>query len=201
MRWCRWLGRHFKKGQRVFFAASKPAVDVTDRPDYQFAELSEADFKQSSLVQTRDRPQVFSLRLSWGHRCYGWRDRQGQIAGYLWLSDCNALNTPWMFDVNLTMHPDCVYIWDCRTAPGHENRGLYTAGLTRLRQLAADKGGGTALIDCAPDNAASIRAIEKAGFRRMSNVELWNVGPLRLLHTAVGWRAISARLDPRWLEA
>lgn len=202
MLWRQFLAGKFKKGRRIFFVAGERPADVVEQPNYHFAEFGESDFKQSSLVQTRDRPKVFSIRLSWGHRCYGWRHHDGQIASYLWFSDSNALNTPWMFDVNLMMRPGCAYIWDCRTAPEHASRGLYTAGLARLQRLAAKQGATSALIDCAPDNAPSIRAIEKAGFRRVSDVELRQIGPLHLLRiNSKKWRTVSECLDPHWLES
>jgi RimJ/RimL family protein N-acetyltransferase len=192
---------YFNSGRRIFFIASEEAKTPVTPQNYRFVEFSEQDFAQSSLAQMRDRPKVFRFRLSKGHRCYGWRDKDGQIASYLWLSEPTLSDAPWMCELKFMIAPETAYIWDCRTAPGHENRGLYTAGLGQVRRLAAAAGATRVLIDCAPENIPSVRAIEKAGFRHAGDVQLRRIGPLCLVRVnGRKWRPVNRFFDQHWLE-
>lgn len=59
---------------------------------------------------------------------------------------------------------------NCLTFPAHRGQGLYPLVLrASLRHLAA-QGYSRAIITCAPDNSASVRGIEKAGFRRVKTI-------------------------------
>ena len=61
-------------------------------------------------------------------------------------------------------------ISNCYTLPAQRGQGLYPCLIqSACRQLAA-QGYQRAIITCAPDNAASIRGIEKAGFRRVKTL-------------------------------
>ena len=61
-------------------------------------------------------------------------------------------------------------ISNCLTFPAYRGQGLYPLVLrATLRHLAA-QGYSRAIITCAPDNIASVRGIEKAGFRRVKTI-------------------------------
>jgi ribosomal protein S18 acetylase RimI-like enzyme len=61
-------------------------------------------------------------------------------------------------------------ISNCLTFPAYRGQGLYPLVLrASLRHLAA-QGYSRAIITCAPENIASIRGIEKAGFRRLKTL-------------------------------
>lgn len=61
-------------------------------------------------------------------------------------------------------------ISNCLTFPAFRGQGLYPMVLrASLRHLAA-QGYSRAIITCAPDNIASVRGIEKAGFRRVKTL-------------------------------
>lgn len=65
---------------------------------------------------------------------------------------------------------DTPIISNCFTLPAWRGQGLYPRLLrTSCRHLAA-QGHRRALITCAPDNIASVRGIEKAGFRRVKTL-------------------------------
>jgi len=200
MLWRRLLGGQFGRAQRVLFAAGGSREKVPEPRDYEFTEFGVLDFEKSEIARMRDRAVKFPLRLREGHRCFGWRASDGQIASYLWFSNAAARNPPWMFDLTILVRPDTAYIWDCRTAPEHERHGLYTAGLARLRRLALEHGAVRVLIDCAPDNAPSIRAIEKAGFRRIADTDVRKIGPFNFFRMNAGrWQVMSRCLDPHSL--
>ena len=57
------------------------------------------------------------------------------------------------------------YIGPCATAESHRGAGLYPSMLRRICDYARERGLRRALINSAGENAASIRGIEKAGFR------------------------------------
>jgi GNAT superfamily N-acetyltransferase len=61
-------------------------------------------------------------------------------------------------------------ICNCVTLPAHRGQGLYPLLLRASCQRLAAQGYGRAIITCAPDNLASMRGIEKAGFRRVKTL-------------------------------
>ncbi len=64
-------------------------------------------------------------------------------------------------------------IGNCFTLPAWRGRGLYPGLLVATCQHLALQGHRRAIITCAPDNLASVRGIEKAGFRRIKIVHSW----------------------------
>jgi len=61
-------------------------------------------------------------------------------------------------------------ICNCVTLPAHRGQGLYPRLLRASCQRLAAQGFGRAIITCAPDNAASMRGIGKAGFRHVKTL-------------------------------
>ena len=61
-------------------------------------------------------------------------------------------------------------IGNCFTLPAWRGRGLYPRLLVATCQHLSSQGHRRAIITCAPDNLASVRGIEKAGFRRIKTV-------------------------------
>ncbi len=62
---------------------------------------------------------------------------------------------------------DTPMIGNCFTDPGQRGRGYYPRLLRAACRRLADEGYRRVIITCAPDNLASVRGIEKAGFRRV----------------------------------
>jgi len=58
-------------------------------------------------------------------------------------------------------------IGNCYTLPEHRRQGLYARLLVTICARLAEMGHRRAIITCAPDNTASMRGIEKAGFTRV----------------------------------
>jgi RimJ/RimL family protein N-acetyltransferase len=61
-------------------------------------------------------------------------------------------------------------IGNCYTYPQYRGRGSYPRMIRAACESLAAQGFQRAIITCAPDNAASIRGIEKAGFRRVKTL-------------------------------
>lgn len=91
-------------------------------------------------------------------------DAQGQVTSYGFV----------LFDSFykriLAEHRDTPMIGNCFTLPAWRGRGLYPRLLVATCQHLAAQGHGRAIITCAPDNLASVRGIEKAGFQRIRTV-------------------------------
>lgn len=65
---------------------------------------------------------------------------------------------------------DVPMIGNCYTFPSHRRHGLYASLLIAIARQLADRGYARVIISCAPDNAASIRGIQRAGFSRVRQV-------------------------------
>lgn len=65
---------------------------------------------------------------------------------------------------------DTPMIGNCFTLPAWRGRGLYPRLLVATCQHLVAQGHSRAIITCAPDNLASVRGIERAGFRRIRTV-------------------------------
>jgi GNAT superfamily N-acetyltransferase len=62
-------------------------------------------------------------------------------------------------------------IGNCYTLPEHRRKGLYARLLMTICTQLANAGHRRAIITCAPDNVASVRGIENAGFTRVQTVK------------------------------
>jgi hypothetical protein len=70
---------------------------------------------------------------------------------------------------------DIPLIANCFTKPAWRGRHLYPRLLRRVCVELARAGHKRAVISCAPDNVASIRGIERAGFRRVARITCLSV--------------------------
>lgn len=78
-------------------------------------------------------------------------------------------------------------IGNCFTFPQHRGRGLYARLLISISDYLSAQGYRRVIITCAPDNFASVRGIQKAGFSRVST--------LRTLVVFSRWIASQTRVD------
>jgi RimJ/RimL family protein N-acetyltransferase len=108
-------------------------------------------------------PEAVHARLNSGSRCHGF-----------FLED-RLVNVGWTskgmleLEAGLTLSEvDHVYnyvgVYDCYTVPEYRSRGIYRDALTQLLGMIRDEGGQVALIAVDPENHASIKGIERAGF-------------------------------------
>lgn len=88
-------------------------------------------------------------------------DEQGRIASY------GFVLFESFYKQVLSEAADTPMIGNCFTDPQQRGRGYYPHLLRAACRRLADEGCRRVIITCAPDNLASVRGIEKAGFRRV----------------------------------
>ena len=116
-------------------------------------------------------------RFETGRRCYtAWVE--GALAAYGWVS----INEEFVGELNLRLWllPGEAYIWDCATVPAFRRQSLYSALLAYiLGELRGEKLC-RAWIGADMDNIPSQRGIARAGFRRVADLVVEQVLPLRM---------------------
>jgi len=168
-----------------------------------FRQLGPDDFASASLFQAGNRAQRFTARLDGPHACYGYVADTGEVAAYIWVSrrTDGACEVPLAQNIRLSLAPGELYIWDCRTSPTFESRGLYRRALRRALGLGRDDGADVAAICCHHDNLASIKGISAAGFEQTAVVRVCRLLWLRAVGRSarlpfVAWRGGSVGLSP-----
>jgi RimJ/RimL family protein N-acetyltransferase len=99
-------------------------------------------------------------RLDSGARCHGCL-LGGELVNVGWTSVGYLELVPGI----RVLDKDSIAIYDCYTLPAFRAKGYYTESLIRMLRQIRDAGAVRALIAVDPDNVASIKAIERAGFR------------------------------------
>ena len=136
----------------------------------------------------------FERRLDQGYRCAGFRDSAGQVVSYIWIA--RGASAPNRVAILARCRGDVrrsdVIFWDCRTAPGHEGRGLYRTALRLASAQLAASGAGRAWIETEHGNTASRRGIEGAGFKPVAEFAIVQALRLRLMRDKASgrWRRL-----------
>jgi len=156
-----------------------------------------------------DTSEEVLQRFETGRRCYtAWVE--GTLAAYGWVS----INEEFVGELNLRLWllPGEAYLWDCATVPIFRRQSLYSALLAYiLGELRGEKLC-RAWIGADMDNMPSQRGIARAGFRRVADLVVEQVLPLRMAWVQ-GWPGVPESLvsearrvflgdrDKVWLEA
>ena len=151
--------------------------------DYRFRRLDAADFSASPLGQEKGRAKSFERRIGDGHQPWGYVAPDGTVACYLWLSAPQFGGAPPDFELGLRARipSGAAYIWDCRSDPRHERKGLYRHGLAAVAHQAADAGARSVLIVTRCENARSRNSILATGFRPAGTMSLFGFGGFVLI--------------------
>ncbi len=141
----------------------------------------------------RPRLELFRRRLAEGFAAHGLLTSDGKLACYMWLSFADDLGwAPWALGARIVLPAMSGYIFDCKTAPKHRNKGLYTAALKHARWLSHKAHCKKVLIDVEPNNAPAVRAITAAGFEKVGATEVTRFGPVFLTtrgqDSHLGWK-------------
>lgn len=127
------------------------------------AKYAEKDFRERGMLP--------------GRECYV-ALRDGDIAGYAWVSD-DSMHVDEVACV-VPIAADEVFIYDCFVDAAHRGAGIYPAMLrTALAGCAARQGVRRAVIGAASVNQASIRGIRKAGFREWKRIHYLQCGTMQ----------------------
>lgn len=161
--------------------------------EYVFTELDAEQLAACRMGREKNRAQSFRARLAEGHRAVGFLDGNGDVACYLWVSggDAGPRVAPFESGLRVRLDPAQIYIWDCRTDPAHEGRGLYRHGLARIMEGLAGLAV-TASIVSRRENTRSARAIEAAGFRRTGVIYALSMWGLVLVLSGASLRVVRA---------
>lgn len=122
-------------------------------------ELNFDSLRRHQYFKALDLPELIRHRLDSGAVCHGF------------FQDASLVNIAWTTSGVLELEPGSVIlrdhmigIFDCFTFTAHRSRGYYTQSLVNLIPVIRDAGAHIALIGVEPDNPASIKGIERAGF-------------------------------------
>jgi len=157
---------------------------------YEFAALSADYFASAEFC--KPRLSLFRERLTEGFAAHGLLTSDGELAYYMWLSFWSDKGwAPWALGARISLPESSGYIFDCKTAPEHRNKGLYTFALKHARRLCQEVQCEKVLIDVEPHNDPAIRAIRRAGFNKVGNIDVTKFGPVfkcdRESQTTIGW--------------
>jgi ribosomal protein S18 acetylase RimI-like enzyme len=110
---------------------------------------------------------LFHTRFARGEQC--WIAQQADnILAYCWATQAPVD----IGEIRCVMHPrgDEVYLYDALTFAAYRGQNLYPALLQRMVAASRAQGWRRALIFVLSDNTASIRGVQKAGFREFQRV-------------------------------
>lgn len=123
---------------------------------------------------------VFQARLAHGEQFWT-AQLEARIVSYCWAtSDPVEIG-----EVRCVINPrgDEIYLYDAFTFAEYRGHNLYPALLQRILQHSRQQGIRRALIFVLSDNMASIRGVQKAGFREFQRVTYCNIlGFSRYVH-------------------
>lgn len=186
-----------RRNAMVYSRTLDPAQTDHAPAGYTFVDLMARDFRNCELARHRGRLPRFEQRLMDGYRCAGFRDADGHVVSYIWiaLGDSGPSSVAIWRDVKVSLRDKDAFFWDCRTDPLHEGRGLYRTGLRMAGTRLAQGGSRRAFIETEPDNAASRRGIEGAGFLPATELTLVATAGVYWMRTATdGLRRVRAPL-------
>lgn len=176
------------------FVADGHGAGIPDSPveGYRFRRLTAADFEGSPLGQEKGRAGIFAQRIEQGHQPWGFVASDNSVACYLWLSAPRQGAAAPDFELGLraAIQPDAAYIWDCRSDPRHERKGLYRHGLVSLVRQAMADGTKSVQIVTRRENIRSKHSIIAAGFQAAGEMRLYalagfvailGAGPFRIV--------------------
>jgi prolyl-tRNA synthetase len=149
--------------------------------------IEELDVKRiNELKQIRElspaKLNQFKNRFSKGDRCFIAKTVNDEICHYSWLRERGVMH---IFEVNkkFVIQSNMCWIFDCRTKDSFKGRGIYPKLLSRLSNVLLENSHiNEVYIDVSAKNVASIKGIEKAGFKPTREVFLiWKFPIVRRL--------------------
>ncbi|HXS51495.1 MAG TPA: hypothetical protein VN782_03105 [Usitatibacter sp.] len=128
-----------------------------------------------------------------GDRCYALFDR-GRLASYGWYS-----TRPTSIDEHFELHFDSRYCYMYKgfTAPAYRGRRLHAIGMCRALAAVSDEGRLGLISYVYSNNFASLRSVERMGYRIFGTVYALRVGSMLATHATARCREYGFRLEKR----
>jgi len=146
----------------------------------QWLELEADDLRRHEYFKMVQFPEMIEHRLAQGAVCHGLL-LDGRLANLGW----TQLGILELDSGAVLRDKDAGGIFDCYTMPEYRGRGLYPKSIVGMMEKLQDAGAKKAMIGVDPDNVASMRGIEKAGFgSRFLLTRRRIVGRTQLLHSS-----------------
>ena len=167
------------------------------RLQFTFRKLSEADLSRYPVFSVMNRFQRYMHNMRHGHLCYGFFTSKNDLASYLWISlgSISDLVIPYG-KLRVALSDQQSYIWDCRTIPDFQRKGLYIDGLCIAKQICVEHGATDIYISADPANVPSQRRIMSAGFKPCGEVKVITLGAANIIHTAKGTWKVAKKTKP-----
>jgi ribosomal protein S18 acetylase RimI-like enzyme len=146
--------------------------DCTARLAVDYRVLDAAAWAEQPHTNHVTDRHLFQARLQRGESFWTAQHHE-HIVAYCWTtSDPVEIG-----EVHRVISPrgDEIYLYDAFTFPEYRGQNLYPALLQRILEHSRQQGLRRALIFVLSDNVASIRGVQKAGFREFQRVTYWNV--------------------------
>ncbi len=133
---------------------------------FTFGELKTDDFSNNQPIFTDERKNRYLHHIEEGHRCFGFKDSEENVAAYFWLSlgGGKISLAPVFKKTGWVLSDREAYIWDCRTIDQHQRKGLYREGLRRLVQFCRKNNYQTVMMSTEVNNKSSHAGIIASGF-------------------------------------
>lgn len=145
--------------------------DCTARIEVDYHVLDADAWRQQRHTDHMTDRRLFQARLERGEQFWT-AQLDDKIVAYCWATDAPVE----IGEVRRVVRPRKgeIYLYDAFTFPQYRGQNLYPALLHRILAQSGQQGVPRALIFVMDDNAASIRGVQKAGFREFQRITYCN---------------------------
>ena len=154
-------------------------VDLPVRVDL----LKEDELDDYVRFHTNPTPSTILNRLRNGHWCFVARYK-GEIVHTAWVVQNNKMARASCEFVHLKvverLAPDEVYCYDVFTIPAFRGRNIPAARNARMTEYFREAGFRRVVATGGPENRASLRMMEKAGYKPLGVMHFLSIGPLKI---------------------
>ena len=154
----------------------EPVPEPSTRVPVVFDLLKETEVVAYISFRPDANPSQVRSRLSRGHRCFVAR-HAGQIVNAGWACTSSAEIAELAREIKLA--PDQVFTYDAFTSPHFRNQKIQQARLAWMARYFREAGFSRMVCHVRPENSASIRALEGAGYQPFAVMGYVKLGPWR----------------------
>jgi hypothetical protein len=172
------------RDQSLFEARDFETRFATEEELAKHAQTGEHEFSPAFLRRAFGR----------GDRCYALFDRGGNLAAHGWYS-----NLPTPIDDRLVLHfdPGYTYMYKGFTLPAYRGKRLHAVGMCCALRAVTEEGKVGLISWVYSNNFASLRSVERMGYRIFGSVYAVQAGNANLTFATAGCRERGFRLEIR----